>query len=327
MHGIHSVYTMHYSYVYITIIIDKPFMIYLQNFDLMTRDEEEDYLMGFNRTCFDSYYPLGIFSYEKNLNHLEFSDITIFCGGNGSGKSTLLNIIAEKLELNRQTCFNKTYFFNPYIENCHYDLNVYDSEKLRDFRRVSKIITSDDVFNHIIEVRRKNENLSFKRNLIFEEKSKMSLYGGNYKQEAPRSVNMDDPASIKAFSDYVAKTKMTASSYVRKKIGFEERTYSNGENGFKYFTDAIQPGGLYLLDEPENSLSAEMQLELVHFLHGMVRFYDCQFILSSHSPFILSLPNAIIYNMDSEPVNTCRWTELPNVKIYRDFFNDHQAEF
>ena len=112
-----------------------------------------------------------------------------------------------------------------------------------------------------------------------------------------------------------------------KKIGFEERTYSNGENGFKYFTDAIQPGGLYLLDEPENSLSAEMQLELVHFLHGMVRFYDCQFILSSHSPFILSLPNARIYNMDSEPVNTCRWTELPNVKIYRDFFNDHQSEF
>ena len=83
----------------------------------------------------------------------------------------------------------------------------------------------------------------------------------------------------------------------------------------------------YLLDEPENSLSAEMQLELVHFLHGMVRFYDCQFILSSHSPFILSLPNARIYNMDSEPVNTCRWTELPNVKIYRDFFNDHQSEF
>lgn len=103
---------------------------------------------------------------------------------------------------------------------------------------------------------------------------------------------------------------------------------SNGENGFSFFTEAIKPGGLYLLDEPENSLSAEMQLELVHFLHGMARFYDCQFILSSHSPFILSLPNnAKIYNMDSEPVKTCNWTDLANVRIYHDFFEKHKNDF
>lgn len=302
-------------------------MRYLQNFKLMTLRDEEDFLSDFSRTCFDSYYPFGIFSYEKNLGELEFSDITIFCGGNGSGKSTLLNIIAEKLELNRQTCYNKTYFFNPYIAKCEYDLNIFDPVTLRDFKQVSRIITSDDVFNHIIDVRRKNENLSFKRELIFEEKTNMNRYGGNWKEDRPRSVNMEAPDSIKSFSDYVQKSKMSASAYVRKRIGLEERTYSNGENGFKYFTDAIQPGGLYLLDEPENSLSAEMQLELVHFLHGMVRFYDCQFILSSHSPFILSLPEARIYNMDSEPVSTCRWTELPNVRMYHDFFNEHRGEF
>lgn len=293
----------------------------------MTRSEEEDFLNDFKRTCFDSYYPLGVFSYEKNLSNLEFSDITIFCGGNGSGKSTLLNIIAEKLELSRETPYNKTYFFNPYIAKCEYDLNIFDPVILRDFKQVSRIITSDDVFNHIIDVRHKNENINFKRNLIYEEKYKMNMYGGNWNEDRPRSVNMEAPASIQAFSDYVTKSKMSASAYVRKRIGLEERTYSNGENGFKYFTDAIQPGGLYLLDEPENSLSAEMQLELVHFLHGMVRFYNCQFVLSTHSPFILSMPAARIYNMDSEPVNACKWTELPNVRIYHDFFNEHKEEF
>lgn len=302
-------------------------MRYLCTFDLMTRSQEEGFLMAFPRTCFDSYYPLGIFSYEKKLEHLQFADITIFCGGNGSGKSTLLNIIAEKLKLSRQTCFNKTYFFDPYLASCYYELNTKDPTKLRDLKSVSKIITSDDVFNHIIDVRRKNENLSFKRDLIFEEKTMMNRYGGNYLNDRPRHINMDDPDSIKAFSDYQAKSKKSASRLVRENVGVEERTYSNGENGFKYFTDAIQPGGLYLLDEPENSLSAEMQLELVHFLHGMARFYDCQFILSSHSPFILSLPNAKIYNMDAEPVATCKWTELPNVRIYHEFFHDHQSEF
>ena len=84
---------------------------------------------------------------------------------------------------------------------------------------------------------------------------------------------------------------------------------------------------MYLLDEPENSLSAGMQIDLVKFLHGMARFYDCQFIISTHSPFILSIPFARIYDMDSVPVTTSKWTDLPNVRIYHDFFKDHEDEF
>lgn len=300
-------------------------MIYLQTFDLMTREQEEGFLNGFRRTCFDSYYPLGVFSNEKHLSRLRFSDITIFCGGNGSGKSTLLNIIAEKLKLNRQTCFNKTYFFEPFLEACDYVIDIEDRTKLRDLKAVSRIITSDDVFNHIIDIRHKNENLSFKRDLIFEEKARMNAYGGS--SSRPTRIDMDDPKSIKSFNDYYDMTRKSASRLVRERLGMEERTYSNGENGFMYFTDSIQPGGLYLLDEPENSLSAEMQLELMHFLHGMAHFHECQFILSSHSPFILSLPYAKIYNMDAEPVDTCKWTELPNVRIYHEFFHERQSEF
>lgn len=43
---------------------------------------------------------------------------------------------------------------------------------------MSKIITSDDVFNHIIEVRERNENLNFKRELIFKEKPKWDIADG-----------------------------------------------------------------------------------------------------------------------------------------------------
>ena len=48
-------------------------MIYLQELDLMSRFEEEDFLNSFNRTCF---YPFGLFTQEKGLTHIEFSDIT-----------------------------------------------------------------------------------------------------------------------------------------------------------------------------------------------------------------------------------------------------------
>jgi predicted ATPase len=296
-------------------------MIYLKRFDLMSEMAEERFLNDFNRTCFESYYPMMMFP-NKQLDSVEFSDITIFCGGNGSGKSTLLNIMAEKLGLERSTPYNKTYFFEPYLQHCEYEMTVCEPLKVRGFMNKSRIITSDDVFNHIIEVRERNENLDFKRRLIFKEKRDMNREGFKY----PR-FSSHDPDSVKEYMRLNQMSKMSASSFVKRNIGVDERTYSNGENGFRYFTDAIQPDALYLLDEPENSLSAEMQQELAHFIQGMAKFYNCQFVLSTHSPFLLSMMGARIYNMDAVPVSVSRWTELSNVRILHEFFKDHSYEF
>lgn len=298
-------------------------MIYLNEFHLQSADAEWEFFRKRSRGCYDSFYPYQFFPQQKELSELIFSDITIFCGSNGSGKSTLLNVIAEKLRLKRETPFNKTDFFDPYVDGCWFDLSIEDPERKSNLMKVSRIITSDDVFKTIIGVRERNEKISFKRVLIFDEKRDIALNGW----QGPRGFNADDPESIRAYQDYYEKFKQPAHKYIRKNVGVDESTYSNGENGFKYFTDAIQPGGLYLLDEPENSLSAEMQLELVQYIQGMARFYDCQFIMSTHSPFILSLPYARIYNMDEVPVRTCKWTNLPNVRIFYDFFKNHADEF
>ena len=298
-------------------------MIYLNEFHLLSEDAEWQFFRKRSKGCYDSFYPYQFFPQQKKMSEVLFSDITIFCGSNGSGKSTLLNIIAEKLELKRNTPFNKTDFFDPYVDSCWYELNLENPEEIRELMKVSRIITSDDVFKHIISVRERNEKISFKRELIFDEKRDMAINGW----QGPRGFNADDPESIRAYQDYYQKFNQPAAKYIRKNVGVDERTYSNGENGFKFFTDAIQPGGLYLLDEPENSLSAEMQQELVQYIMGMARFYKCQFIMSTHSPFILSLPYARIYNMDEIPVKTCKWTELPNVRIHYDFFKEHADEF
>ena len=52
-----------------------------------------------------------------------------------------------------------------------------------------------------------------------------------------------------------------------------------------------------------------------------------KFIISIHSPFILSIPNSRIYNMDLLPVSTCKWSEIPNIRIMFDFFMEHKADF
>ena len=119
----------------------------------------------------------------------------------------------------------------------------------------------------------------------------------------------------------------TQSKYIRKNLVDNVREHSNGESAFLYFSEKIQENGLYLLDEPENSLSPEKQQELLKFLEDSARFFGCQFIMATHSPFLLSMRSAKIYDMDEEPVDVKRWTELENVREYYRFFKKYEDEF
>lgn len=300
-------------------------MVYLKSFQLPTGDSESGFLANpYFPTYHATLYPFQVFP-RKGLSNILFSDITIFSGGNGSGKSTLLNVICEKLSLKRETPFNKTSLYDDYVSYTDAEMGFINRDDQRSLMAVSRIITSDDVFNHILKVRGRNEDIDFKRDVILEQRLQY-----RYNPDSrPREIDLENRESLEKYKEYSDMTRksMSASSYVKKHLGFNERTYSNGENGFKYFTDAIQPGGLYLLDEPENSLSAELQIDLADFILGMTRAYKCQFIISSHSPFILSIPYAKVYDMDKSPVGTCRWTELPNIRMYHDFFMDHHEEF
>lgn len=84
---------------------------------------------------------------------------------------------------------------------------------------------------------------------------------------------------------------------------------------------------MYLLDEPENSLSPEKQQQLLQFIEDSARFYGCQFVIATHSPFLLSMRGAKIYDLDAEPVDVKRWTELGNIRVYYEFFKKHDMEF
>ena len=103
---------------------------------------------------------------------------------------------------------------------------------------------------------------------------------------------------------------------------------SNGETALDYFYANIQEPGLYLLDEPENSLSAQHQRELADYIFESVRFFDAQIVISTHSPFMLSIPSAKIYNLDDEE-NTITedWTTLSNMIEYYELFKRFSEDF
>lgn len=241
---------------------------------------------------------------------LDFQPITILYGGNGSGKSTALNVIAEKLNLDRDTLFNRTNFFEDYVKMCSFKLKTSISSN-------SRIITSDDVFDFMLNLRTINDGISIKREDLFEEYL-------DVKYSKFQMKSLDDYEHLKKVNMARGKTQ---SKYIRNNLMGNVREHSNGESAFIYFSDKIKDNGLYLLDEPENSLSPEKQLELLKFLEDSARFFGCQFIIATHSPFLLSIKGAKIYDMDENPVDVKKWTELENVRAYYKFFKTHYKEF
>jgi predicted ATPase len=122
--------------------------------------------------------------------------------------------------------------------------------------------------------------------------------------------------------------RATKTQYVGRRLGVTEiEGKSNGESAFGYFTHKIKENALYLLDEPENSLSAALQARLANFLSDSARFYGCQFIISTHSPFLLSMKGAQIYDLDASPARVRQWSELENVRAYFELFEARRGEF
>ena len=282
-------------------------MIYLSNFVFPSRDMEDDYLWNLGNTC--SYYPFRVLS-KNNLNKIIFEPVTILYGGNGSGKSTALNAIALKLNIERDSIFNKSIYFQDFTDMCK--INVLD-----EIPENSRIITSDDVFDFMLNVRSINNGIAEKR----EEKAKEYLEA-KYSQFKLRSIN--DYDELKRINKARSKTK---SDYIDSEVMDNIDCHSNGEYAFRYFVEKIGENALYILDEPENSLSPKRQIELKKFLEDSARFFGCQFIVSTHSPFLLSIKNAKIYNLDLKPVTVQKWTELENVKTYYQFFIENKDEF
>lgn len=281
-------------------------MIYLKKLHLLDENSEWNIIMnGEKRRIHNNIYPLKIFP-DKLLTEINFSDITIFYGNNGSGKTTLLNIIASKLKAQRRVDLDFGKYFELYVKEVDLvlsKLNMCDEIKL---------ISSDDVFDYLLDVQTINSNVHRKKEEITEEYFKL------------KDVTMDNfYNNWKIIKKKNSINSKTVSAYVREQLGTNNIiSQSNGETALLFWQNEIKENAIYILDEPENSLSSINQLKLKKFIEESVRFFNCQFIVSTHSPFLLGLADAIIYDLDCIPSKVREFKELENIRVYIDFFKE-----
>ena len=273
----------------------KNTMIYLSSFMLSNKQVKNP-----------NIYPYNVFR-GKYIEPFVFSPITVFYGNNGSGKSTLLNIIANRLQLNckeyaTSNSFGIVDYCNAFSNECSYSLGEDDfGFVIKNLPGNSRYIKSEDILYEIKKIQQKqvlSDGMEY-----------------DYVQKG---------MTIQEAKDFLSsKEGRKQEEYIK----FAQEKYSNGETSMQYFEEYLQPNALYLLDEPEVSLSPSNQVLLANEINKLARLLECQFVIATHSPFMLGTLNAKIYNIDTKEYDVVKWNELENVQYFYNFFKKHEQEF
>ena len=273
----------------------KNTMIYLSSFMLSNKQVKNP-----------NIYPYNVFR-GKYIEPFVFSPITVFYGNNGSGKSTLLNIIANRLQLNGKeyatsNSFGIVDYCNAFSNECSYSLGEDDfGFVIKNLPGNSRYIKSEDILYEIKKIQQKqvlSDGMEY-----------------DYVQKG---------MTIQEAKDFLSsKEGRKQEEYIK----FAQEKYSNGETSMQYFEEYLQPNALYLLDEPEVSLSPSNQVLLANEINKLARLLECQFVIATHSPFMLGTLNAKIYNIDTKEYDVVKWNELQNVQDFYNFFKKHEQEF
>jgi predicted ATPase len=226
---------------------------------------------------------------QINLN----PKVTIFIGDNGCGKSTLLETIALKLNLpliggviKFHAGFEAARILQPYAE-----IEWKRQTTKGFFFRAEDF--SDFVNSVENEQRKIGEDLRELRDVV-------------------------DDNIIKEMSE-----NMNYSLFrMRKDYGENMQAFSHGEAYLKILQTRIGDKGIFLLDEPEAALSPLKQLSLIFLVVEILKNKNTQFIISTHSPILMGIPQAWIYEIKEESMERVSYKETDHYRITSTFLND-----
>ena len=128
---------------------------------------------------------------------------------------------------------------------------------------------------------------------------------------------------LRAESFYNVATYMEEVDYLIEYGGNSLHNYSHGESFMATLSNKLKGNGLYIFDEPEAALSPSRQLAAIAIIDKLVRNRS-QFIIATHSPILLSYPNAAIYRLDDSGIRKIDYEETEHYMVTKHFLNNYK---
>ena len=79
---------------------------------------------------------------------------------------------------------------------------------------------------------------------------------------------------------------------------------------------------MYLLDEPENALSPTRHMSFLRLLHDWDLSGNAQMIVATHSPIIMSCPDATILNFDGDKIKQVKYENTDHYRVTKAFLGN-----
>ena len=236
-----------------------------------------------------------------SLDVLELrSPVTFFVGENGSGKSTLIEAIAlaaglpavGAADLARDGTLQAQRRLASALKL------VWTTRETRGF-----FLRAEDFFGFV-------QRLAAERAEMQREIDRIDV---EYRAKArlPKALELAQGPMRASLAD------------MTRRYGADLDANSHGQAFLALFRSRLQRGGLYVLDEPEAALSPQSQLGLMAMMLDAVAD-GAQFIVATHAPILLGLPDADIVSFDETPPARVPFDALPHVTLTRDFLNDRE---
>jgi predicted ATPase len=224
------------------------------------------------------------------------TQVTIFVGDNGCGKSTLLESIAYSINIpliggfiGTSDGFEAARLLKPHLE-------------IEWARETSKgfFFRAEDFSAFIDSVER--------------EKGKIA------RDLSELKGNVDD-----SIIEKMSESMNYSLHQMRKNYGENMQAFSHGEAYLKILQTRILGKGIYLLDEPEAALSPLRQLSLIAFILEVLKNKNAQFIIATHSPILMGIPGAALYEIQDDNMQQVTYTETDHYRITKAFLDNPQA--
>lgn len=105
--------------------------------------------------------------------------------------------------------------------------------------------------------------------------------------------------------------------------GVSLHNQSHGESFLAVMMNRFSKNGLYILDEPEAALSPSRQMSMITRMNELVK-ENCQFIISTHSPILMSYPDSTIYEIKDDKIKEVNVEETDHFQITKSFLNNKE---